>query len=301
MNGHGRIIDCPLQPLSPVSTAWKPADLFLIAYNATSLMITLDQAAPAPSLQFFVPRGLPMIGPGDDLADLLVQAINEGRAPALQEGDIVVIAQKAVSKSENRYVSLDSVTPSARALSLAGECRKDPRYVEVVLRESVRVVRAAPGILIVEDKRGLVLANAGVDRSNVDQVDQRERLLLLPPDPDQSAASIRTALKTRTGADVAVIINDSLGRPWRLGTVGTAIGASGIRTLWDRRGDPDLQGRRLEITEVGYADELAAAASAAMGQGNEGTPVVIIKGVPPPLGDGKARDLQRPSHMNLFK
>lgn len=260
-----------------------------------------NAATPIPSLQLFVPKGMPMIGPGDDLADLLVRAIDDGRAPGLQQGDIVVIAQKAVSKSENRYVSLDSVTPSARAISLSGECNKDPRYVEVVLRESARVVRAAPGVLIVEDKRGLVLANAGVDRSNVDQGGQGERVLLLPPDPDESAASIRKSLKTGTGIDVAVIINDSLGRPWRLGTVGTAIGASGIRTLWDRRGDPDLQGRLLEITEVGYADELAAAASAAMGQGNEGTPFVIIQGIPFPLGDGKARDLQRPSHMNLFK
>jgi coenzyme F420-0:L-glutamate ligase / coenzyme F420-1:gamma-L-glutamate ligase len=254
-----------------------------------------------PSLQLFAPSGVPPVSPGDNLAEIVLRAIAEGRAPPLCSGDVLVVAQKVVSKSEDRYVRLDSVAPSAQAFSLAAQCHKDPRYVQIVLQESVRVIRVAPGVLIVEDIRGLVLANAGVDRSNVDQADQGERLLLLPKDPDRSAASIRRALAELAKVDVAVVINDSIGRAWRLGTVGTAIGVSGLHALWDRRGDPDLQGRRLEITEVGLADELASAASVVMGQGNEGRPLVVIRGLTSSRGEGTAKALQRPAGKDLFR
>ena len=197
---------------------------------------------------------------------------------------------------------LDEVVPSPRALELAERCRKDPRIVELVLAESRAVLRAVPNVLVVEDRRGLVLANAGIDRSNVEpDASGRERALLLPVDPDASAARLRARIRELAGVDVGVLINDSVGRAWRLGTVGTAIGASGIPGLLDLRGTPDLHGRALQITEVGFADELAAAASAVMGQADEGRPVVLVRGVTLARRDGSARELQRPRDQDLFR
>jgi coenzyme F420-0:L-glutamate ligase/coenzyme F420-1:gamma-L-glutamate ligase len=197
---------------------------------------------------------------------------------------------------------LDDVVPSPRALELAERCRKDPRIVELVLAESRAVLRAVPNVLVVEDRRGLVLANAGIDRSNVEpDANGRERALLLPVDPDASAARLRARIRELAGVDVGVLINDSVGRAWRLGTVGTAIGASGIPGLLDLRGTPDLHGRALQITEVGFADELAAAASAVMGQADEGRPVVLVRGVTLARRDGSARELQRPRDQDLFR
>jgi coenzyme F420-0:L-glutamate ligase/coenzyme F420-1:gamma-L-glutamate ligase len=171
-----------------------------------------------------------------------------------------------------------------------------------VLAESREVLRAAPEVLVVEDRRGLVLANAGIDRSNVEpDAGGRERVLLLPVDPDASAARLRARIRELAGVDVGVLVNDSVGRAWRLGTVGTAIGASGMPGLLDRRGDPDLHGRALQITEVGFADELAAAASAVMGQADEGRPVVLIRGARLVRRDGSARELQRPRDRDLFR
>jgi coenzyme F420-0:L-glutamate ligase/coenzyme F420-1:gamma-L-glutamate ligase len=221
---------------------------------------------------------------------------------ALQDGDVVAIAQKIVSKAEGRYVVLDTIEPSPRALEIAARCGKDARYVEIVLRESRAVLRAVPGVLIVEDHRGLVLANAGIDQSNVESdAHGRERVLLLPEEPDASAARLRARLRQLAAADVGVLINDSLGRAWRQGTIGTAIGASGLPGLLDRRGEPDLFGRELQITEVGMADELAAAASALMGQGAEGTPLILIRGVAWPRREGNARELQRALDKDLFR
>lgn len=247
---------------------------------------------------------LPNIGavrPGDDLVTRIALAASSAGA-ALADGDVVVVAQKIVSKAEGRYVRLDGVVPSARAIGLAAACGKDPRIVEIILAESREVLRVARDVVIVEDRRGLVLANAGVDRSNVEPDEEgRERLLLLPLDPDASAARLREGLQALSGADVAVIINDSLGRAWRLGTVGVAIGVSGMASLHDRRGEPDLLGRPLEITEVGIADELAAAASSVMGQAAEGSPVVLVRGIRWPRREGAARDLQRPRDKDLFR
>ena len=246
-------------------------------------------------------EGIGAIRAGDDLGALLVRAFGAtGLVP--QEGDVLAVAQKVGSKSENRYVMLDTVVPSARALELARICRKDPRLVEIVLSESREVLRTAPDVMIVEDKRGLVLANAGVDRSNVDQdATGRERVLLLPVDPDASAAGLRETFAVLCGVDVGVVVNDSLGRAWRLGTVGVAIGVAGLPGLLDRRGERDLQGRLLLTTEVGMADELAAAASAVMGQASEGRPAVLIRGVPWPRREGSARELQRLREKDFFR
>jgi coenzyme F420-0:L-glutamate ligase/coenzyme F420-1:gamma-L-glutamate ligase len=246
-------------------------------------------------------RGIPRIRPGDDLATAILAAAR-GMGLSLRDGDVVALAQKIVSKSEDRFVVLDEIEPSPRALDLAARCRKDARYVELVLRESRAVLRVVPGVLIVEDRRGLVLANAGVDQSNVDADERgRERALLLPEDPDSSAARLRARLRELAAVDVGVLINDSLGRAWRRGTIGTAIGASGLPGLADLRGEPDLFGRKLQITEVGMADELAAAASAVMGQAAEGTPVVLIRGVRWPRRDGNAGEMQRPLDQDLFR
>jgi coenzyme F420-0:L-glutamate ligase/coenzyme F420-1:gamma-L-glutamate ligase len=255
----------------------------------------------AASLTLLALEGIGPVAPGDDLA-VRILAAADAAGLALADGDIVAVAQKIVSKSENRYAVLDEVVPSPRALDLARTCRRDPRLVELVLAESRAVLRAAPDVLVVEDRRGLVLANAGIDRSNVEpDARGRERALLLPLDPDASAARLRARIRELSGADVGVLVNDSVGRAWRLGTIGTAIGVSGLPGLLDLRGAPDLHGRALQTTEVGFADELAAAASAVMGQSGEGRPVVLIRGVRLARRDGSARELQRPRDRDLFR
>jgi coenzyme F420-0:L-glutamate ligase/coenzyme F420-1:gamma-L-glutamate ligase len=253
------------------------------------------------ALQLVALEGIGEVRPGDELGARLAAALKQNDLQ-LRDGDVLVLAQKIVSKAEGRYVALAGVAPSPRAVELGGRCDKDPRLVELILRESREVLRAVPGVLIVEDRRGLVLANAGIDRSNVEaDEDGGERVLLLPEDPDASAAHLRGRLKVLSGADVGVVINDSIGRAWRLGTVGTAIGAAGIPALFDRRGEADLQGRELKITQVGLADELAAAASALMGQAAEGRPAVLVRGGDWPRSDGRARDLLRPRARDLFR
>ncbi len=229
--------------------------------------------------------------PGDDLAALIVPT-------GLQDHDVVVVAQKIVSKSEGRLFRLSEVTPSPRAVELGQKVDKDPRLVELILRESKEVVRAIRGVLIVEHKLGFVMANAGVDASNVDDPEQ---VLLLPADPDGSARRLRERLKEIAGVEVGVIINDSWGRAWRNGTVGAAIGAAGLPALVDMRGQPDMNGRILRVTEIGHADELAAAASLLMGQAAEGRPIVIVRGLGPSPRDGNAGELIRPKQMDLFR
>jgi coenzyme F420-0:L-glutamate ligase/coenzyme F420-1:gamma-L-glutamate ligase len=242
--------------------------------------------------------GLPRIRAGDDLCDIILAAAL-AQCP-LRAEDVIVIAQKIVSKSEGRTVRLAGVTPGLTATKLAETARKDPRIVELILAESRQVLRCVPGVIIVEDVRGLVLANAGIDASNVDP-ENGETVLLLPENPDASAAKIAAGISAKTGAPIAVIINDSIGRAWRNGTVGTAIGAAGLPALLDLRGTPDLFGRALQSTEIGLADELAAAASVMMGQAAEGRPVVVIRGAPYMRGQATARDLQRPAVMDLFR
>ncbi len=253
----------------------------------------------AQTLDLFALPGVPLVRPCEDLAALVLAGYaRAGRAPAA--GDVVVLAQKIVSKAEGRLVDLADVVPSAAARELAAVVQKDPRFVELVLGESRRVVRARPGVLIVEHRLGFIMANAGIDRSNV-EADGRELALLLPADPDASAARLRATLAARAGVDLGVVINDSFGRAWRRGTMGIAVGAAGLAALVDRRGEPDLFGRPLQVTMIGHADEIAAAASLVMGQGDEGRPVVVLRGLAPTAPHGAARDLVRPEHEDLFR
>jgi len=242
--------------------------------------------------------GIELIGQGADLAAILCGALDAGGL-AFADGDILVLAQKIVSKAEDRLVRLADVTPSAEADDLARRCDKDPRLVQLILSESDEVMRAQPGVLIVRHRLGLVLANAGIDQSNIDHEDGAAALLL-PRDPDASCYALRAELSTRTGRNVSVIIADSLGRAWRNGTVGTAIGAAGLPALLDLRGRADLHGRPLETSELGLADEIAAAASLLMGQAGERTPIVLVRGLRLPEEDGQAADLIRPRSLDLF-
>ena len=244
--------------------------------------------------------GVPLIKAGDDLVELIASAI-ERSGVALRASDVLVVAQKIVSKAEGRVVDLATVEPSARALKLAAEIDKDPRLVEVILSESVRIVRARRGILIVEHKLGFIMANAGVDQSNVGPADGFQRVLLLPEKPDASAEALRHGLKARTKTDLAVVINDSFGRPWRQGTVGVAIGVSGLPAAVDLRGRPDLFGRKLEVSVIGFADEVAAAASLLMGQAGEALPAVLIRGLSWSAPESTAASLVRPPNEDLFR
>ena len=236
--------------------------------------------------------GLPLVESGDDLATIIVSGL-AANGERLRNGDVIVLAQKIVSKAQGRAVPLSSVVASERAAELAKEVNKDPRLVELILRESTEVVRHRRDVLIVGHRLGFVLANAGIDFSNVAQGAGDDIALLLPEDPDGTCAQLRAALRKRTGADVAIVINDSHGRPFRNGTVGTAIGASGFAALADLRGQPDLFGRRLQSSEVALADEIAAAASLLMGQAGEGRPIVLVRGIPISHLDGGATDLVR--------
>jgi len=242
----------------------------------------------------------PRVSPGDDLAGLILESF-AGVGISLRAGDVLVLAQKIVSKAEGRLVDLETVEPSAEARELASRVLKDPRMVELVLRESVRVVRALPNVLIVEDRRGMVMANAGIDRSNVVGPGAGEWALLLPENPDASATAIREDIERRAQVAPAVVINDSFGRPWRQGTTGTAIGAAGLPALLDLRGRPDLFGRQLETTVVGFADEIAAAASLLMGQADEGRPVVLIRGLSWSAAALPAAAVIRPSAQDAFR
>ncbi len=244
--------------------------------------------------------GLPLVQTGDDLTGL-VRAGLDRAGLSLQDGDILVFAQKIVSKAQGRMIRLADVTPSARAIELAAITLKDPRFVEVVLGESREVLRARANTLIVEHRLGFVCANAGVDRSNVEAPEGEEVLLCLPADPDGTCAELRRTLGEAYGVDIGVIINDSHGRAWRMGTMGVAIGAAGVPALLDLRGKPDLFDHALQITQVGLADELAAAASIVMGQADEGRPVVHIRGMPYALRDGTARELFRPKEQDFFR
>jgi coenzyme F420-0:L-glutamate ligase/coenzyme F420-1:gamma-L-glutamate ligase len=244
-------------------------------------------------------RGVPLVQPGDDLSGIMLQAL-AATGERLQPRDVVVVAQKIVSKAEGRSIDLTTVTPSPRAIELASATAKDPRVVELILAESTEVLRHRPGAIIVVHRLGFVLANAGIDMSNVGPQGE-ERALLLPADPDASSREMRERLRERSGVDVAVLIIDSFGRAWRNGTIGTAIGVSGFPALLNLRGEPDLFGRPLQITEVGLADELAAAASLLMGQAAERSPIVLARGVPYQRREASAQELVRPKAQDLFR
>lgn len=252
------------------------------------------------ALEILAVPGIPLIEPGDDLAALIAQGLSRAKLEP-RENDVIVIAQKVVSKAEGRSVDLATVVPSARAIELATEVQKDPRLVELILSESVRVVRSRPNVLIVEHRLGFVMANAGVDQSNVGPTDGVERALLLPLDPDGTAETLRKSLAAQFGAPLAVIITDSFGRAWRRGTAGVAIGASGLPALLDLRGNPDLFGRTLQVSISGFADEIAAAASLVMGQGDEAQPVVLVRGLTWSAANNPASELVRPAAEDMFR
>jgi coenzyme F420-0:L-glutamate ligase/coenzyme F420-1:gamma-L-glutamate ligase len=252
-----------------------------------------------PSVTITAIEGMPMVAAGDDLARLIADALRAMNM-ALVAGDILVVAQKIVSKSEGRLIPLAAVTPSPEAIALAAETEKDPRLVELVLRESTEVLRRKPGVLIVRHRLGIVGAQAGIDQSNVEHGDD-EKALLLPHDPDASAARLRADIAALTGVAPGVIVSDSMNRPWRLGTIGGAIGAAGLRVLDDRRGQHDIFGRELKVTLINRADSIATAAILLMGETTERTPVALVRGFPPEESTQRAGDAIRPLEEDMFR
>jgi coenzyme F420-0:L-glutamate ligase/coenzyme F420-1:gamma-L-glutamate ligase len=254
----------------------------------------------AKSVTYFAVPGIPLVKPGDNLATVIGDALKEAQFE-LATGDIVVIAQKIVSKSENRYVELKDIVPSEKALVLAEQIGKDARYIEVVLSESDEIVRHRPNVMIVAHRLGFVMANAGIDQSNIQHVDGDERVLLLPLDPDGSAAELKARFDAAFKANVGVIINDSFGRPWRNGVVGVALGVAGLPSLLDMIGAPDMFGRPMQMTEIAVADEIAAGASLLMGQAAEGLPVVVVRGLSFSSAARPASALVRPRERDMFR
>ncbi|HET9907923.1 MAG TPA: coenzyme F420-0:L-glutamate ligase [Anaerolineales bacterium] len=254
---------------------------------------------------------IPFIRRDDNLADILVKSLSDSNI-VVQDDDILVLAQKIVSKAEGRSVNLNTVSPSQRAQELALETNKDPRLVELILQESNEVLRTRPGVIIVEHRLGFVCANAGIDHSNVGPSTTHEEsaegtavredtVLLLPENPDGSALALHRQMREKTGKQIGILIIDSHGRAWRNGTVGIAIGMACLPGIEDLRGKPDLFGYTLQVTQVGVADELAAAASLVMGQAAEGTPAVHVRGFPYPLRESSLRELIRPKDQDLFR
>ncbi len=245
---------------------------------------------------------LPLVNPGDSISNLVLESLGKNRID-IQDNDILVIAQKIVSKSENRLVNLTEVSPSPTAKEIAQKTQKDARFVELVLQESDHVVRTGPNTLIVQHRLGFICANAGIDHSNVQGPygKAEDWVLLLPRDPDDSASLIRSDIEQKVHKRIGVLIIDSHGRAWRNGTVGISIGFSGIPGLVDLRGKPDLFGFKLRITQVGVADELAAGASLMMGQAGEMTPVIHVRGFPYPLREGSLPEMLRSAENDLFR
>lgn len=253
----------------------------------------------ARSITYTALPDIPLVEPGDELA-AIIQAGLARADITLQDGDVIVLAQKIVSKAENRYVSLKAVTPSARAYELARITGKDPRHLEVVLQESEEVLRAKTNVIIVAHRLGFVMANAGIDESNISQGNE-PRVLLLPEDPKRSCEDLKRRLEAHSSVRVGVVMNDSFGRAWRNGVVGVAIGAAGIASLHSLIGQPDLFGRPMMVTEIAVADELAAAASLLMGQGQEGTPVIHVRGFINPSDPSDVSNLIRAKAMDMFR
>ncbi|MBT7626377.1 MAG: coenzyme F420-0:L-glutamate ligase [Proteobacteria bacterium] len=242
--------------------------------------------------------GIPMVKQGDDLAEIILDSLKRDEL-SLQSGDIVVVAQKIVSKAEGRLIRLKDVTPSEEALALASETEKDPRLVQLTLDESTKVVRQKPGILIVRHRLGHIGANAGIDQSNIE--DDDEYALLLPEHPDLSAENLKRKLDIALNCDVGVLITDSHNRPWRMGTIGGAIGCAGFQVIDDRRGLSDLFGRELKVTLINRADAIAALATLLMGETTEKTPVALVRGFPVDSEYGTADDINRPIEDDLFQ
>lgn len=245
-------------------------------------------------------EGIPEIRSGDNLSAVISSALRAQKLD-LHEHDIIVVAQKIVSKAEGRTLDLRTVTPSPRALALARETRKDARLVEVILSESQEVIRVAPDVLIVRHRLGFVMANAGIDQSNVPSIDGEQNVLLLPTEPDVAARFLRVRLEQDWQCTLGIIISDSFGRPWRNGVVNVAIGAAGLPSLIDRRGEVDRSGRKLEMTEVAFADAIAAGAALAMGEAAEGVPVARVRGLVWQAQERDAAALVRPLGEDLFR
>lgn len=244
--------------------------------------------------------GIPLINRGDNLCQLILDAI-EANKLILTDRSILVLAQKIVSKAEDRFVNLKTIKPTALAIEYSVKTDKDPRLVELILQESKSVIRHRKGVLVVENHQGLIMANAGIDHSNVEQDPENDRVLLLPENPDKSAASLHNELLRKTGCKIGVIINDSIGRAWRNGTIGTAIGVAGLSSIVDLRGRADLFGNQLRVSEEAIADELASAASLIQGQADEGLPVVLIEGYRTSSQHIPASELIRPEEKDLFR
>jgi coenzyme F420-0:L-glutamate ligase/coenzyme F420-1:gamma-L-glutamate ligase len=251
-----------------------------------------------PNLALYSLVGIPLIQPGDNLAQLILDSLRAADLP-LAEGDVLVITSKIVSKAEGRRLDLRTITPSPRAVEIAQKTDKDPRLIEVALGEAAGISRMNKGVFITRHKLGFVSANAGIDHSNVGP-DGEEWVLLLPVDPDGTAVKIRAELQRATGVAPGIVITDTHGRPHRLGNIGVAVGAAGIPALLDLRGRPDLFGRKLQYTDIGLADEIAAAADLLSGQANEGLPVTLVRGLHLSPADGHASDLIRPANIDLY-
>jgi coenzyme F420-0:L-glutamate ligase/coenzyme F420-1:gamma-L-glutamate ligase len=255
----------------------------------------------ASSVQLVAVPGIPLIEPGDDLAAIIGGAIRSADL-AIGDRDVLVVAQKIVSKAEGRYVELADVTPSPQASELAAIVNKDPRLVEIVLSESTEVVRYRRDVLIVAHKRGFVMANAGIDQSNIEHGTADGRVLLLPRDPDGACADLKQRLEAAFGVRLGVVMNDSFGRAWRNGVVGVALGAAGLPSLIDMVGEADLFGRTLRVTQIAFADEIAAAASLVMGQAGERQPVILVRGLDwGERRESPAQALVRPRELDLFR
>lgn len=252
-------------------------------------------------LELIALADFPLVEPGDDIAEFVIKAMDNAGLQ-LQSGDVAVVAQKVISKAEGRYRLLSSVQASSEARELALKVDKDPRLVQLILDESKAVIRFRPGVLIVEHRLGYVHANAGIDQSNIVQREGEEQVLLLPEDSDRSAAALQAQLEAHYAAELGVIVNDSAGRAWRNGTVGMAIGTAGIEPVQDLVGSNDLFDRKLQVTSVAVADELAAAASFMMGQGGEATPLVVVRGAQLKYSKTHtSRDLLRAAAEDLFR
>jgi coenzyme F420-0:L-glutamate ligase/coenzyme F420-1:gamma-L-glutamate ligase len=242
----------------------------------------------------------PLVEPGQNIGRLIVASL-EKNGLTLLPGDVLVVAQKIISKAEDRYVQLSGVVPGPAAIKLAEQADKDPRQMELILQESREVVRVRPGVVIVEHRNGYVHANAGIDKSNISTSEADPRVLLLPVDPDASARNLLETLNRYSGVEIQVIINDSFGRAWRNGTIGVAIGTAGFEPLFNQVGERDLYGNILEVTEAAVADELAAAASLVMGQAAEACPVVLARGVKLQAAECGSGSLIRDKAQDMFR
>jgi coenzyme F420-0:L-glutamate ligase/coenzyme F420-1:gamma-L-glutamate ligase len=251
-------------------------------------------------VEYIALEGIPHVEPGDDLAELIRQAL-AGMDLKLQRGDILVLAQKVVSKAEGRYVRLADVEPSVRARVLAESVGKDARFLEIVLSESEEVVKTRPNVVIAAHRLGFVMANAGIDQSNIEHRDGEERVLLLPEDPDGSARQLKASLDADGALELGIVINDSFGRPWRNGVVGVALGAAGIPSLLSQIGVADMFGRAMRVTEIAIADEISSAASLLMGQASAGLPVILVRGLKLSGPSSPALALARPKSQDMFR